>query len=90
MLEQQRQWNLPYPNSYNEVVIDAASYTAHLPSVVEAFFYTARANKEQRHRVRRARKDFVRIHGQSEEDVPLMRYDSAQSWSGEPFTAVRT
>ena len=44
--------NRPYPDSYNEIIIDAMSYKKMLPFAVEAFFHTVRATEPQRERVR--------------------------------------
>ena len=89
MLDQQKLWNKSYPNSYNEVVIDPASYTSQLPTTVEAFFYTKRATEAQRARVISVRQAFLRTYGMPSDIVPLLLYDSAKSKLGEPFAAVR-
>ena len=89
MLEQQKLWDLSYPKSYNEVVIDPSSYTSQLPTVVEAFFYTKRATDAQRARVVAVRQAFLRTYGIPADIVPLLLYDSSKSSLGEPFEAVR-
>lgn len=90
MLEQQLLWDGTRGYSYNELVIDASSYAARLPSAVEAFFYTSAANAAQVERVSDFRDAFLEEYGIPEDIVPLLRFDVSTDWGGnpEPFEAT--
>ena len=78
-----------FPDSYNELIVDASSYEP--PAGVWAFFYTTRASDQQRSFVRGAHSNFLREAGKTAAQVPLLRYDAAAKDAAEgPFKDVST
>jgi hypothetical protein len=72
--------------TYNEVVIDTAGYFGTMPRSVAAFFYTAKANPEQRASARKAHERFLAKYGGLAKGTPLLVYDSSKR--GEPFSTA--
>ena len=72
--------------TYNEVVLDPAAYFGALPRSVAAFFYTAKANSEQRASARKAHARFLAKYGGLAKGTPLLEYDSSRR--GEPFSTA--
>lgn len=62
--------------SYNEVVLDTASFTASLPSSVEAIFMLDGSSNEQQARASKVRTRFIAEYSLTEDDAPpLLVYD---------------
>ena len=53
---------------YNEIVVDGAHWSAHLPRTIEAFVGVGRLAREQR-------RGFVDAFGLREDEVPLVAFD---------------
>ena len=70
MMRTQRAIN---PAGYNEVIVDTATYRAHLPNSLEAFF----AQEGGEVGARRAHAHFLHAYNLSASAVPLLRLDLA-------------
>ena len=81
MLEEQL---LKNPDRYNEVVLDVDLIQQALPKAVEAFFYWANANDEEK--VRTAHRNFLEQFQLSSLSVPLLRLDLSNT--SEPFSCM--
>lgn len=68
-------------HDYNEILLDGAHWTEHLPDAVEAFVGTGRMEE-----AREQHWDFLRLYGLTKEQVPLLRLDTSD-WR-DPFFGV--
>ena len=73
---------------YNEVVLDAAMWTRHMPSTIEAFVFERDAWGRRPEQVDacRALRDFRAAFPARAKDVQLMSYDGRRKHQGQPFT----
>ena len=60
---------------YNEVVLDAEAWTAHLPDTVLAFFTLPQSNAGYRARSIEVHQRFLAEQHRSADQVPLLLYD---------------
>ena len=73
-----------FHTGYNEVVIESEAWEAHLPQVVQAFFFVDGGSDEPSIREMHAR--FLQEYGLTGRDCPLLRLDRGR-WD-EPFQVV--
>jgi len=71
---------------YNEVVVDGHFHNAHLPLSIEAFVASP---GDQMDVVRTMQRNFVREHGLTDADVPLLVYHPDRDTSGRVFEVDR-
>ena len=77
-------------NRYSEIVLDASTWTAHMPSSVEAVFMHRHSNDAEKAHTRRVHARFVSAYSQyfsvrARAVPPLLVYDGQQS---SPFIEV--
>lgn len=73
---------------YNEIVVDGAHWTQHLPGTIEAFFQSDDHGHGKGDYVAHAQHNaFLRRYGVSAEDVPLLEFDP-HGWDNGPFREV--
>ena len=75
---------------YNEIIVNGAHWTDHLPHTIEAFFQTdehGRGRKNDRVAQEQHAK-FLRTYGLKAEQIPLLAFNS-RDWSS-PFSTVST
>lgn len=70
---------------YNEIIIDAVHWDAHLPLAVEGIYYTKASSTAQIREAQATHAGFLRQYGLSEEDNPLLVVDR-DDWDA-PFRA---
>ena len=73
---------------HNEVVLDAAAWTSHMPQTLEAFFYQRRSSTSAVAEVRRLHSAFHQRYGLDAQLTPLIVYDPTSATA--PFALAPT
>ena len=63
---------------HNEVVLDAAAWTSHMPHTIEAVFYQAKSTVASIAEARGHHRELLQRYGLGAQAVPLVVYDGAQ------------
>jgi len=70
---------------YNELILDAASWEASLPSTIEAVFFTSQSSPEEQAFARRVHGEYLRYFSLPAATVPLVHFDVTRE---DPFALV--
>ena len=72
--------------SYNEIVLDSASWIEHMPRTIEAVFYNA-GGTDWHPAAKTLHGKLLAAYGLTAEQVPLLRYDPKRDLST-PFSVT--
>ena len=69
-------------SGYNEIVLDAQHWAAHLPAVIEAFFFVSDGGAAKESAARQAHSNFIRTYQLDPNAVPLLELRAAPADCG--------